>query len=249
MLIKYKTSNSLKTQKYIPFSYMEQIKHLPPKTVYSTSNTVKKPKQTQKRKEEKRKKNPTDPQIKNACPSLKYTTTQIFIKYLIWGLSFMGKGPNSLSLRDKSQLSTYYTPPQQYHSGQLDLIEKNRSWCQRLVKAKCSSATGMLLLEKLSERKTKKLPLFCLSKGLHFNKLRARLNPNLTAELHGTNEPKSSARIRTHIKRKSKLTLQVNLQLKGYSIGLQTRRLKRCMFCYWKWAADQEHVDRILLVH
>lgn len=129
MLIKYKTSNSLKTQKYIPFSYMEQIKHLPPKTVDSTRKTVKNPNKHKKEggKKKKKEKNPTDSQIKNACPSFKYTTTQIFIKYLIWGLSFMGKGPNSLSLWDKSQLSTYYTLPQQYHSGQLDFIEKNRS--------------------------------------------------------------------------------------------------------------------------
>lgn len=57
------------------------------------------------------------------------------------------------------------------------------------VKVKYSSATGTLLLEKLTERKTKKLPLFYLSKGLHFNKLRTRLNPNQAAELPGTNEP------------------------------------------------------------
>lgn len=92
MLIKYKTSNSLKTLKYIPFSYMEQIKHLPPKTVDSTRNTVKKPKQTQERKGGKRKKkNPTDPQIKNACPSLKYTTTQIFIKSSHMGFVLHGQ--------------------------------------------------------------------------------------------------------------------------------------------------------------
>lgn len=66
MLIKYKTSNSLKTQKYIPFSYME-IKHLPPKTVDSTRNTEKKPKQTQKRKGEKRKKKKSHRSTNKEC--------------------------------------------------------------------------------------------------------------------------------------------------------------------------------------
>lgn len=59
MLIKYKTTKSLQTQKFIPFSHMEQIKHLPLKTVHLTMKTVKKPtkqKTNTKRKKKKRKK-------------------------------------------------------------------------------------------------------------------------------------------------------------------------------------------------
>lgn len=100
----------------------------------------------------------------------------------------MGKGPNRLSLWDKSQLSTTLHHNNTTVVGWTSLRRRGPD-VRDPVKVKYSSATGTLLLEKLTESKTKKLPLFCLRKGLHFSKLRTRLNPNLTAELHGTNEP------------------------------------------------------------
>lgn len=172
------------------------------------------------------------------------------LNHLIWVLSFTGKGPNSLLLWDKSQLSTAL-----YHNNATVV---SWTWLRRTgpdvrgcVKVKYFSATGTLLLEKLTERKPKKLPLFCLSKGLHFNKLRTRLNPNLTAELHGTNEPYNLC---THQDTHQKGKQELNPAGKSATVGLHSWTADKkakilCMFCYWKWGADQEHVDRILLVY
>lgn len=63
----------------------------------------------------------------------------------------MGKGPNSLSLWDKSQLSTTL-----YHNYTTvvswTLLRRISPDVRDCVKVKYSSATGMLLLEKLTER-------------------------------------------------------------------------------------------------
>lgn len=62
----------------------------------------------------------------------------------------MGKGPNSLSLWDKSQLSTtLYHNNTTVVSWTLLRISPDVRDC---VKVKYPSATGMLLLEKLTER-------------------------------------------------------------------------------------------------